>query len=168
MRLKTTLVITLTLFALLMPFQAAKAEEVARIPLDSLDNLGLRLLIDRAQKTEGRAALKIETQWPTLVCLGQVTDLDIENSQLLFKARVRTQLQGAAYLEMWCHFGDKAYFSKGLNNPAKGNSDWQQLQTPFILQKGQRPDKITLNLVINGHGTVWVDEVIVVKTALQQ
>ena len=168
MRLKTTPVIAMVLLALLMPLQAVRAEEVARISLDSLDNLGLRLQIDPNQKSEGRAALKIETKWPTSVCLGQVTDLDIENSQLLFKARVRTQLQGTAYLEMWCHFGDKAYFSKGLNNPAKGNSEWQQLQTPFILQKGQRPDKITLNLVINGHGTVWVDEVVVVKKALQQ
>lgn len=167
MRLKTTLVIALALFALLMPFQSVKAEEVAHISLDNLDNLGLRLLIDREQKTEGRAALKIETQWPTSVCLGQVTDVDIENSRLVFKARVRTRLQGTAYLEMWCHFGDKAYFSKGLNNPAKGSSEWQQLQTPFILQKGQRPDKITLNLVINGHGTVWVDDVVVMKTALQ-
>lgn len=167
MKLTIILVSAMALFILLMPLQVSWAEEVARIPLDSLDHLGLRLQIDPAQKTEGQGILKIETLWATSVCLGQISDVNLDNTQLVFSARVRTQLEGEAFLEMWCHFGDKAYFSKGLNHPAKGNSDWQQYQTPFILQKGQRPEKITLNLVINGHGTVWVSDVALLKSPLK-
>lgn len=167
MKLSTTLIIAAAIAAVMTPLQVSKAEEIVRVSMDRLDNLGLRLQIDETQKTEGLGALKIDTQWATSVCLGQITDLNLENSQVVFNARVRTQLQGTAYLEMWCHFGAKAYFSRGLDNQARGRTDWQRLRTPFILQKGQRPDKITLNLVINGTGTVWVDDVVVVKAPLQ-
>ena len=167
MKTALTLIFTLALANLLLPPQASQAEEIARLPMDSLENLGLRLAVDAELKTQGQAALRIETLWATTVCLGQVSDITLENARLLFTARVRTQLQGEAFLEMWCHFGDKAYFSKGLDDPAGGSSEWRQLQTPFILQQGQRPDKITLNLVVNGQGTVWVDDVRLMAAPLQ-
>ena len=31
--------------------------------------------------------------------------------------------------------------------------------TPFFLQAGQKPDLIRLNLVIQGKGRVWIDDV---------
>jgi hypothetical protein len=49
----------------------------------------------------------------------------------------------------------------------KGKSDWQTLQTPFVFQKGQQPDKVTLNLVVNGIGTVWIDDIILLKEPLK-
>lgn len=39
--------------------------------------------------------------------------------------------------------------------------------SPFLLQQGQKADKITLNIVINGKGTVWVDDVVLTKEPLQ-
>ena len=48
----------------------------------------------------------------------------------------------------------------------KDKSDWKTVQTPFIFQKGQKPDKVTLNVVINGIGTVWVDDVVLSKEPL--
>ena len=50
-----------------------------------------------------------------------------------------------------------------MNDPAKGKSDWKTIQTPFMFQKGQKPDKVTLNIVINGKGTVWVDDLVLSK-----
>ena len=67
---------------------------------------------------------------------------------------------------MWAHVGGGQYFSRGLNDPIQGTSDWTALQTPFIFQKGQNPDKIILNIVINGSGTVWVDDVVLSKAPL--
>jgi hypothetical protein len=66
-------------------------------------------------------------------------------------------VEGQAYLEMWCRFpkeGDS--FSKGFHHAMKGSNDWAQCETPFFLQTGQRPDLIRLNLVIEGKGTVWL------------
>jgi hypothetical protein len=54
-----------------------------------------------------------------------------------------------------------------MNDPVKGKSDWKTIQTPFMFQKGQKPDKVTLNIVINGKGTVWVDDIVLSKEALK-
>ena len=47
-----------------------------------------------------------------------------------------------------------------MNDFITGKSDWETIQTPFLFQKGQKPKKVTLNLVINGQGTVWIDDVV--------
>jgi hypothetical protein len=45
--------------------------------------------------------------------------------------------------------------------------DWTTQETPFFLQKGQKPEVIKLNVVINGQGTVWVDEIALLKGPLK-
>jgi hypothetical protein len=40
-------------------------------------------------------------------------------------------------------------------------------QQHFRFQKGQRPDKVTLNLAINGKGTVWIDDIVLSKEPLK-
>jgi len=61
---------------------------------------------------------------------------------------------------MWCRMpGGGEYFSKGLANPVKGTTDWASYETPFFLKKGERPDLIKLNVVIEGKGTLWVKDV---------
>jgi hypothetical protein len=49
----------------------------------------------------------------------------------------------------------------------KQKTDWKIIQTPFLFQKGQKPDKVTLTLVINGKGTVWIDNIILSKEPLK-
>jgi hypothetical protein len=40
-------------------------------------------------------------------------------------------------------------------------------ETPFFLKKGENPDNVKLNLVINGKGTAWIDDIRVLKGPLQ-
>ena len=68
---------------------------------------------------------------------------------------------------MWAFVGTGQYFSKGMNDPVRGKSDWKSIQTPFIFKEGQNPTKIRLNLVINGQGTVWIDDVVLSKAPLK-
>jgi len=143
------------------------AQELKRLSLDDSSAIGLKLRTDTAVKVEGAASLRVETPWPTSVCLGEVSGIDVEAAQLLFRARVRTALEGDAYLEMWVYVAGGQYFSRGMNDTVKGKSDWKAIQTPFFLQTGQKPDKVTLNLVVNGKGTVWVDEVVLTKAPLK-
>ena len=76
-------------------------------------------------------------------------------------------LKGKAYLEMLCRFpGQGEFFSKGLDNPVEGTTDWASCETPFFLKKGERPDLIKLNVVIEGKGTVWIKDVTVLKGPL--
>jgi hypothetical protein len=62
--------------------------------------------------------------------------------------------------EMWCRFpGGGQYFSRGLSDTLTGSSEWGWHQTPFLLRKGQRPDLVRLNLVVEGAGKVWIRDV---------
>ena len=143
----------------------ALAEELVKLSLDDASSLGLKIERDARVKVEGTGSIKISTQHPTTVCLGEITGLDLENATLIYRARVKSQLEGSALLEMWVQVGSGRYFSRGLNSTIEGNSDWQVIQTPFVFQKGQNPGRITLNLMINGTGTVWIDDIVLSKSA---
>jgi hypothetical protein len=143
-----------------------KADDVKKLSLDDIATLGLTIQNDASVKVEGNGSIKISTLWPITICLGEVTGLDVENAKLIYSADVKSQLEGAALLEMWVHVGGGQYFSRGLNSTVTGNSGWKPIQTPFMLQKGQRPDKVTLNLIVNGKGTVWIDNIVLSKEPL--
>ena len=162
--LKISLGFVLVLCTLL---PSANGEELIRLSLDSTSSLGTRISTDPAVKQEGKGAIKISTQGPTTICLGVVQPQNAENTQLLFKASVKSdRLEGNAFLEMWCEVGGGRYFSRGMNSAVAGTMDWQTLQTPFYLQAGQKANKVILNIVINGKGTVWIDDAALIKEPL--
>jgi hypothetical protein len=67
---------------------------------------------------------------------------------------------------MWCRFpGSGEFFSRALDSPISGSTEWVSQETPFFLEQNQKPDLVKLNLVIDGTGTVWVDEVKLARTA---
>jgi hypothetical protein len=137
----------------------AYSEELKKLNLDNASLMGTTIQTDTKIKAEGTGSVKIATQWPTTICLKEIEGLSVENTKLLYKAKVKSDLDGTAYLEMWVHVGGGQYFSRGMNDMVSRKTDWKTIQTPFLLQKGQKADKVTLNLVINGKGTVWVDDV---------
>ncbi len=159
----------LTLVILLSFGSPALAQDLKRISLDDASAIGLQIQSDSTVKAEGKASIKITTKWPTTVCLGEVPGPDIEDAKLVYKAKVKSDLQGqgTAFLEMWAHVGGGQYFSRGMNDVVQGKSDWKTIQTPFMFQKGQKPTKVTLNIVINGPGTIWVDDIILSKEPLK-
>ncbi len=134
-------------------------EEIRKLNLDDAGTLATTITTDRRVKSEGQGSIRISTSWPTTICLGEVSGIELDDTMLVYQARVRSQnLEGLAFLEMWCHVGGKQYFSRGLNSIVRGTSDWKTLETPFMLQVGQKAKKATLNIVINGRGTVWIDD----------
>ena len=46
-------------------------------------------------------------------------------------------------------------------------TDWSTQQTPFALKQGENPTHYKLNLVIEGKGTVWIDDISLLKTPLK-
>jgi hypothetical protein len=142
------------------------ADDLKRLSLDDASSIGTTIQTDSKTKTEGKGSVKITTKHPTTVCLGEVAGLDIENVRLIYRAKVKSDLEGVAFLEMWVHVNSGQYFSKGMNDPIEGKTDWKSILTPFLFQKGQKPDKVVLNLVINGKGTVWIDDVVLSRAPL--
>ena len=86
-----------------------------------------------------------------------------------YQARLRTEdVQGQVYLEMWCHFPDKGeFFSRSVDTPLTGSTEWTTEETPFSLKKGENPDFVKLNLVFDGTGTVWIDDIRLLKAPLE-
>ncbi|NIS60193.1 MAG: hypothetical protein GTO13_05670 [Proteobacteria bacterium] len=147
---------------------SSHGEEIKKLNLDDAGTLATTITTDRRVKSEGQGSIRISTSWPTTICLGEMSGIEVDDTVLVCQARVRSQkLEGFAFLEMWCQVGGKQYFSRGLNPTVQGTSDCKSLETRFMLQIGQKAEKATLNIVMNGKGTVWVDEAVLLTQPLQ-
>jgi hypothetical protein len=124
--------------------------------------------LDPKISNDGQGSLRVDAAKPVVVRLFEVSGLNVEQARLVYHARLRTEnLQGQAYLEMWVRFPGKGeFFSRGLENALSGTTEWTSAETTFFLQKGERPDLARLNLVVNGSGSVWIDDVRLVKGTL--
>jgi len=158
---------------LLVASSGATAEvvELKKYPLDDLQGVITKndVAIDKEQSSDGKGSLKITATEPRTVRLFETGDLGVDNARIIYSARLKTEnVKGKVYLEMWCHFPGKGeFFSRGLDSPLSGTTDWVTVETPFFLQKGQKPDNVKLNLVVDGTGTVWIDDIKLLKAPLQ-
>jgi hypothetical protein len=102
------------------------------------------------------------------VRLYELDEVDVEDARLIYRAHLRTEdVAGSVYLELWCRFpGIGEYFSRALQMPLGGTTEWTTQETPFFPREGQNPDLVRLNLVIQGTGTAWIDDVTVSKARL--
>jgi hypothetical protein len=139
--------------------------------MDSMEGIITRsnVGIDKNISSDGNGSLRITSTKPSVVRLFETGDIDVENARLIYQARVRTEnVDGHVYLEMWCHFPGKGeFFSRGLQTPLTGTTEWTTEETPFFLKKGENPDNVKLNLVIKGKGTAWIDDIRLLKAPLR-
>ena len=145
---------------------AAKAEVLKTLSLDDPSAVSLKIKADHKVRVEGKSSVKIATQWPVTVCISEVAGLDVEDAKLVYSAKVKSELEGRAFLEMWAHINGGSYFSRGINDAVSQTTEWKTIKTLFVLQKGQKPDRVTLNLTIDGKGTVWIDDIVLSKESL--
>ena len=171
MRHQYVFVLIAFLFMLVACSKSSKhPQELKRFPIDSMDGIITRsgVRIDKDISSDGNGSLRITSTKPTVMRLFEVGDIDIENARLIYQARLRTEnVEGKVYLEMWCHFPGKGeFFSRGLQTPLTGTTEWTTEETPFFLKKGQNPDNVKLNLVIDGKGTAWIDDIRLLRAPL--
>lgn len=150
--------------------QPAAISELRRFPIDDLSEMITRsgVSIDPDVSSDGHGSAMVTAEGLTTVRLYELGDLDIEDVRLLYQAKLRTEdLLGRAYLEMWCHFANSGeYFSRDLETPVSGSTEWTTEETFFFLQRGQNPDNVKINLVIEGTGKVWIDDIRVLVAPL--
>jgi len=149
------------------PIEVGELNKLKHFSLDSMDGIITQsgVEIDKEISSDGNGSLRIEATEPVTVRLFETGDIDIEDARLIYQARVRTEnVEGHVYLEMWCHFpGRGEFFSRGLMTPLTGTTDWATQETPFFLKVGENPDNVKLNLAIDGQGTVWIDDIRLLK-----
>ncbi len=143
--------------------------ELLHIPVNSpISATSDQVRFDLRTSRDGNGAVVVTSREPQVVPLYDVGGLDIDNAQLVYQAWLRTEeVVGQAYLEMWCVFsGRDEFFSRGLAQAVTGTHDWVQVETVFLLERDQRPSRVRLNLVLNGRGRVWVDDIRLLRRPL--
>ncbi|MHC4460681.1 MAG: DUF4190 domain-containing protein [Planctomycetota bacterium] len=144
--------------------------ELKSFPLDSTEGVIAQsgVAIDKQISSDGNGSLRITATKPTVIRLFETGDIDIENARLIYRARLRTKdVEGRVYLEMWCHFAEVGdAFSRGLMTPLSGTTEWTTEEIPFLLKKGENPDNVKLNLGVTSKGTVWIDDIRLLKGPL--
>ena len=125
--------------------------------------------VDKDISINRKGCLRIDAIQPTVVRLYETGDLGVEDARLIYQAKLRTEgIDGKVYLEMWCSFPGKGeFFSRALQAPLSGTNGWTTQETPFFLRKGDRPDNVKLNLVVDGKGTVWIDDICLLQGPLK-
>jgi len=144
-----------------------KAEALAANTVEELKRFDTTAeLVTKDGISVERNAWRIEAKGNRTVRLFEIPGPGAEDCRVIYRAKMKTDhLEGRAYLEMWCRIpGSGEYFSKGLNDAVTGTTDWATYETPFFLQKGQRPDLIKLDVVVEGKGTLWIKDVELLKS----
>jgi hypothetical protein len=148
----------------------SEPEEVLHsFPLDSTEEVRcVRVELDTDQSSDGNGSLRMEAFQTTSFPLLLLEDVDVEDAQLIYRAKLRTEgVEGKVYLEMWCGFeGMGEFFSRALHAPLTGTTDWTTQETPFFLKPGQNPNRVVLNLVVEGKGLVWIDDIELARAPL--
>lgn len=146
-------------------------EVLKRFPLEDISEVitSNSVSIDTTIVSHGKGSLRIAAAVPTVVRLFETGPLGVDDARLIYQARLRAGgLKGKVYLEMLVDLpGGKQYFSRGFNSPISEDVDWTTESVPFFLKKGQTPENIKLNLVIDGTGIIWVDDVQLIKAPLK-
>ena len=140
-----------------------KSNELKHFPIDDLNGVVAQsgIQLDKAVSSDGNGSIKIDASGPIAIPLYNIDDVRVDDAQIIYEAKVKSEsLNGQALLEMWCVFKDKSeFFSRGFDSVISGTSEWKTIKTVFILRKGEMPEQIKLNIMVNGVGTVWIDDI---------
>ena len=94
----------------------------------------------------------------------------LQQTTLTYRARLKaSDVRGRAFLEMWVRVpGRGEFFSRGLDQPLQGSSEWATYEIPFFLNEpGLRPDLVKLNVAFEGGGgTLWVKDIQLLQAPL--
>ena len=144
---------------------------IRKFPVDSSSEVLAKKNVSTDSKIsrDGNGSLRIDVTGTQTHQLYRLGDIDLEEAFLVYRAAIRTEdLQGETFLEMICYFQAKGeFFSRNHQTALSGTNDWTVRSTPFKLLAGQNPDVVELNIHVIGRGTVWIDEIELLKRPLQ-
>ena len=112
---------------------------------------------------------------PVTLPLVTIERPEIRTARYALRGRVKYERVAAGgYLEMWNYLSEGAFFSRALdqNGPMRrleGSSGWRTFVLPFFNREGgSPPDKLVLNLVLAGAGTVELGPLELVQFATDE
>ncbi len=168
--MKNLFIVSTIFLCAIASLSSCSSNELHKHSLDFLDGVITRnnVAIDEEIKIQGKGSLRISAPVSTVVELFEKKDVNTDGVKLVYSAKLHTEdLKGKAYLEMLIFYPDgRKNFSRSLESALSGTSEWTEESISFPLKKGLKPSAVKLNLVIDGTGTVWVDDVRLLKFPL--
>lgn len=153
---------TMLFLALLATPGGAQGRDLGVLPCNSFSQVRTTVTVDRQTSADGNGSLKVEAVQGGLVTVADQDGFDVKEGNT-FWCVVKVKgagLKQRAYLEMWCEFkGQGRAFSKGLGQILQGDTDWIEVKLPMMINQPATLNRALVNVVIEGPGTVWVDEV---------
>jgi hypothetical protein len=140
--------------------------ELREFPAESLEGLvePEAVVFDEDVTSDGNGSLRVTVADTTTVRLYEIPGLDVDDALLTFNADLRAEeMAGHAYLEIIVRSHKGEYFMRSYASPVTGTTDWTQRRTGYVLRKDERPDRVRLNLVLHGAGTVWIDNMVLAR-----
>jgi hypothetical protein len=147
---------------------------IAHFPVDSKADMARNVTedphaIDYTVSSDGNGSLRIDATHKQLVDLYRIwgDEEDLSFRQLVYEADVRTEgATGEVFLVMQAGVtsvpgGSMAVV--GRDAAIRGTNDWTTLQATAGNSGGSRLLEATLQLHIDGPGTVWIDDVKLIK-----
>ncbi|MGB3365834.1 MAG: hypothetical protein WBB48_13760 [Thermodesulfobacteriota bacterium] len=168
--IRTTYLILLifSIYCALSNKSLAQAETEFVFPISSVQELITQsgVEIDREITADNNGSLLINTDKPIKVELFEL-DKDFKNKRLKYKAQIRSEnltgtdeLRGISFIELVATFPDgEELISRGPRVPISGTTDWRTAETVLYVDKGNAPENVKLNLIVEGQGKVWLDAV---------
>ena len=132
-------------------------------------------VIDRAVTSDGNGSLYIDAAAPMSVALYTVDGRGFGHARAAYKAMLRTEgltaagdSRGIAYLEMKVRYPDgEEIVSRGPAVPPTGTTGWMPGEAVVYPDKGVAPESVSLSLVVDGKGKVWIDDIVLLTQPLR-
>ncbi|MDZ4687319.1 MAG: hypothetical protein SH850_19785 [Planctomycetaceae bacterium] len=167
--------VAVTMIAVLFATEAVRAQPapsgqtrlltIAWKTLHEQDQLTSGTFVAADGKEPDRLQLVHEAKEPRLFALHEFVPPSMSQPSYVVRGKVKyAGVQGQGYLELWNHFANQeAYFTRTMANGGPlgkiaGTSGWREFSLPF--RKGDKtgPEKLVLNLALEGPGTVEISD----------
>lgn len=140
--------------------------EVASFPVDGdqdiLDRGGENVAFDREESADGGGSLRAESERSRTVRLYEVRNpRGLEGRLIILTAQLKSVgIHGRAFPELWIHAAGRNEVQ--ARNPAgviSKTQNWKSVRIEYRCEQGERPDLLRVNLVIDGFGRAWIDDI---------
>ena len=149
--------IILTLVFNLAPVHAAP---LVAFGCENLSGISPAFSLDKETKYKGESSICVDAASPCRVTAAQFDGPQKENFTLHSSAMVKTDLNPGAFIfELVVLFDGGYYYSRAIDQRIVGKKDWQEVTADFLFKEGQTPEKVFVNLIIEGSGKVWIDDI---------
>lgn len=104
----------------------------------------------------------IDSKEPQVIRLFAVTDPDVAQATLVYRATMKSEnFAGRFLLELWYRLpGGAEYYVHGADQAVSGTTEWAPYELSVKLGKNcPSPELIKLNVLVEGFGRVWIRDV---------